>query len=217
MTKVYPIYTRVFHALFALSILCAYLSAEDDDNKLLFMIHLASGALALGLGFFRIIWGFMGTKYSRFSDFQFGLGAIKEYFLAIFFHTKEWVGHNPASSYSAVFMIVLAVLAGVSGIALVGAKNESGIFSFLYSYEFLEDPLEGLHAFFANVLMIVVLAHAGGVLFEHFFHKTQVAKSMLDGFKRVHGEAIKVNIFHHAFGVVWILTSIYLAYWVGTW
>lgn len=216
MTKVYSIYTRVFHALFAISILSAYLSGDDED-EFLFAIHLASGALALALGVFRVIWGVIGPKYAKFSEFELKLTALKDYFLNIFSHTKCYVAHNPASSYSALFMIFFAIIAGISGIALLGVKNESGFLSFLYQYGFLEKPLKETHELISNLLILIIIAHILGVAFDHFYHKSGIARSMLNGYKKVDGESIKLNFLHHIFGVIWIVVSIIFAIYASRW
>ena len=87
--------TRIFHALFAVFILIAFLT---DDDKLL-NYHAVIGYSVLILLLFRFIWGFMGPKYSRFKDFPTGKKDVKEFLGNIFEENQKYLGHNPLASY----------------------------------------------------------------------------------------------------------------------
>src|SRR5450756_734838 len=60
--------TRVFHWLQALSFGAAYLTAFSERLR---NYHVALGYILLGLIAFRLLWGFIGTRYARFSSFLF--------------------------------------------------------------------------------------------------------------------------------------------------
>ena len=70
-TTVYDWPTRIFHWLFAFLFVVAYVIAETvSDESSLFTLHIMAG---LTIGFIlvlRIIWGFVGTTYARFSTFE---------------------------------------------------------------------------------------------------------------------------------------------------
>ncbi|MGZ8270267.1 MAG: cytochrome b/b6 domain-containing protein, partial [Methylophilus sp.] len=70
---VWDIPVRIFHWLLVVSFAGAWLSAESEKYQL---IHYAFGYTAGALVLFRIIWGFVGTKYARFYDFIKGPKAI---------------------------------------------------------------------------------------------------------------------------------------------
>ena len=58
--------TRVFHWLLAACVLGAWLTAESERSR---MLHLALGYSAGVLVAWRVIWGFLGSRYARFSNF----------------------------------------------------------------------------------------------------------------------------------------------------
>jgi cytochrome b len=60
----YPV--RVFHWLLAFSFLGAWLTLESESQQ---MIHYAFGYSACALVLFRLLWGIVGTRYSRFTEF----------------------------------------------------------------------------------------------------------------------------------------------------
>ena len=57
---------RVFHWLMVLSFAGAYLTAESERWRLL---HVTLGYTLAGLIVFRLLWGLVGTRHARFSDF----------------------------------------------------------------------------------------------------------------------------------------------------
>ncbi|QIR75085.2 cytochrome b/b6 domain-containing protein [Sulfurospirillum diekertiae] len=103
---VWGLYTRVSHVLLMVMMLAAFLTPEV---KRLLTLHVALGYTLALLFLFRILWGFMDVKYSKFKDFNFSLSDLKEYMFSIFGNKKEHIGHNPASSYAIVAMIVFDV------------------------------------------------------------------------------------------------------------
>ena len=68
--------TRVFHALFVLFILLAFLSA-DEDRWLNYHAIIGYGVLILLA--FRIFWGIFGPKYTLFKDFPIGKQNVKDF------------------------------------------------------------------------------------------------------------------------------------------
>ena len=83
--------TRVFHSLFAVFILLAFLT---DDDKLL-NYHAVAGYAILILLAFRLFWGFFGPKYSKFKDFPRGKKNIKEFLNNIFEDKVDLLTETP--------------------------------------------------------------------------------------------------------------------------
>lgn len=76
---VWDLPTRAFHWLFALSFIAAYLSSEDDWLT----FHVTFGYTVLGLVAFRLLWGFAGTRYARFSSFGYAPARALAYLRAL--------------------------------------------------------------------------------------------------------------------------------------
>ena len=62
--KLWDIVVRVFHWSLVALVFVAFLSSEDGTG-----IHIKAGYAILGLVLARIVWGFIGTKHARFTDF----------------------------------------------------------------------------------------------------------------------------------------------------
>ena len=169
---IYDLPTRIFHWLFSLLFVVAFLITKtiDDDNPL-FSYHMLAG-LTLGvLVLLRIIWGFIGTRYAKFSSFALKPCELIEYFKRILSgDKKKWVGHNPASSWAALVMMSSALLLAISGILMTSGYKKL---------------FEDAHEIVANVFLITVLLHIAGVLLHSFRHKDSISLAMINGKKIV--------------------------------
>ena len=210
MTKsyVWSLFTRLFHVLLIVGIGFLFLFSEFDN---LLSYHAVVGYTVGALLLFRIIWGFMDVKYSKFKDFNFNLRDLKEYMFNIFGEKKEYVGHNPASSWAIVAMIVLGVLSVFSGIVVYGTQEGMGVLSFLNSTIFKKmEFFEEVHEFFTTAFMFVMFAHIAGVLLDKVVHKTRTVESMIDGYKESSAESLELTLFQKIFGALWIVLSMFL-------
>ncbi len=214
MTKSYiwPWFNRASHILLILFFAACYLLADDDYISYHVAFGLSFGVVIL----FRVIWGYLGPKHSKFKDFNFKVADLKEYLLSPFSKTKEYLGHNPASSYAIIAMIILAMLSIVSGLLYYGIEENHGIFSFLNSQLFKKMELfEELHELFANLLLGVIGVHIAGSLIDKFIKKGDAIESMVDGYKKTSQEMnIRTNIFQKLLGVIFILASLYTLYYL---
>ncbi|MDD3343356.1 MAG: cytochrome b/b6 domain-containing protein, partial [Sulfurospirillaceae bacterium] len=212
---VWSLYTRVFHILLMVLMLAAFLTPEV---KRLLSWHVAIGYTLALLFLFRIAWGFLDVKYSKFKDFNFKLSDLKEYMFTVFGNKKEYVGHNPASSYAIVLMIVLTFLAVITGALTYGVKEGMGIFSFMNHTLFRDmKAFKEIHEFFSNALMAVIGAHILGVLIDKIIHRSAALQSMIDGMKPSDEEGLHLSFFQKAFGIFWIGFSIFaLVYLLAT-
>lgn len=204
MTKsyVWSLFTRLFHIFLIIAVAFLFLFAEFDN---LLSYHAIIGYTVGVLFLFRIIWGFLDVRYSKFQDFNFNLYDLKEYMLNIFSSKKEYVGHNPASSWAIVAMFVLGVLSIVSGTLVYGTQEGMGIFSFLNSTIFKKmEFFEEVHEFFTTAFMIVIFAHIAGVLLDRVIHGTNTLESMIYGYKEVEAQSLKLTLFQKLFGALWI-------------
>lgn len=214
MTKIYvwSLFTRLFHLLLVIGVAVAFLLAEFES---LLTLHVAVG-YTIGLLFlYRVLWGFMDVKYSQFKDFNFSLVALTEYMFSIFGKKKEYIGHNPASSWAIVAMIALGLGSVFTGAVVYGTQEGMGFFSFLNFSLFKKmDFFKDVHEFFSNAFMAVIFLHIAGVVVDKVLHKSSAARSMLDGYKSGDAESLKLTLFQKLFGIFWIASSIFLFFYL---
>lgn len=158
--------TRVFHWLLALCFAGAYLTAESER---LMGVHLTLGYTMAGLVAFRLVWGLVGTRYARFSEFVRGPKNVARYASSLLTPKSSYpVGHNPLGALAIVLML-LSVLA-IVGTGWVFYNN--GVHS-----------MKELHEGTAAVMLILVAAHVAGVAFASLMQRENLPLSMLNGHK----------------------------------
>lgn len=168
----YDLPTRIFHWLFAILFTVSFFIANViDDDSALYAYHMLSGILMSVLVVLRILWGFIGTRYSRFSTFMLSLKSLLDYSSALVFgKTKKYMNHNPASSYAAIIMFCFTLALLVTGL--------------LMSNHIYKDFFEEVHELVANGFLIIVLLHIAGVLFHHLRHRDGILWTMISGRKK---------------------------------
>ena len=175
--KVWDPLVRFFHWSLASAFLIAYVTEED-----LLSVHTRAGYLIAGLLVTRIIWGFIGTHYARFSDFIYSPSTIIEFLKnTLALRARRYLGHNPAGGAMIILMIISLLATTTSGIFLLGAEEQAGPVAhwFTQSGGFLGKALEELHEFFANFTLLLVFIHIAGVIVESLIHKENLVSAML--------------------------------------
>jgi cytochrome b len=114
--------TRVFHWLLAVAVVALVITGHVGGDALQW--HMRIGLLVLALLAFRIVWGLIGGRWSRFASFAYSPATIWRY-LRGDHRPGDWfeVGHNPLGSLS-VFAL-LALLVAQVGTGLI-ADDEIG-------------------------------------------------------------------------------------------
>lgn len=206
---VWTLPSRIFHWLFVVLIVGGWISTWEDRWL---NVHAAIG-IAIGLLLvFRIVWGIMGPKYSRFRDFNLRFEALKAYLMTLFHPSRRYVGHNPAASYVMLMMLATVGLAVISGMMVYGIGENRGIVAFLHATQYRDMELFGeIHEFFVNLLWILIGAHLMGVLSDRLLHKAdRTLTSIIDGCKNIEGESAVLSSYQKIVAVVGIGGSIAL-------
>lgn len=158
---------RVFHWLMVLCFAGAWLSSESERWQLL---HITLGYTMAGLIVFRLLWGVVGTRYARFTQFVRGPQAVAGYLRALRdARPQHHTGHNPAGALAIVLILLAGSLLTASGWA---SYNEIG-----------GDWLEELHEVLGNGMLLLVAVHVAGVLVSSKLHRENLARAMLTGRK----------------------------------
>jgi cytochrome b len=106
--RIWDLPTRLFHWLLATCVLGAVVSAKIGGNAMVW--HQRFGLAVLALLAFRIAWGLVGGRWSRFASFVFGPVTLWRYLRGrVAPHERLDVGHSPTGALS-VFAL-LAILA----------------------------------------------------------------------------------------------------------
>lgn len=166
-------FIRVFHWSLVSCVLLDYFVIDDGET-----VHQWLGYAACVLVLARIVWGFVGSKYARYSDFfPTPTRTIKYLRHMIFGEQYMHVGHNPLGA-----MMMFALM------ALVLALGVTGFMQGLDAY-WGEEWLMDLHDTLADILIVLAAIHAlAAIAMSHIEH-TNLIKAMITGVKVLHSTA----------------------------
>lgn len=112
--RIWDLPTRLFHWLLAASTIALVVTSKMGGNAMEW--HLRLGHVVLGLLLFRLLWGFAGGHWSRFSTFIPGPARLLRY-LKGQGSAADKAGHNPLGALSVIAMLL--ILAAQVGTGLI--------------------------------------------------------------------------------------------------
>ena len=196
---------RIGHWVLVIAFAVAYLSAEEETGSTN-VLHVWGGYIIGAIVILRVIWGFVGPRYARFSDFICGpLTALRYLVDLIAGRAQRYLGHSPAGG--AMVIALLLCLAGTvaTGVVAYGergkgllAADSAGIATTVRAEESeaRSGSVEGqgskgeksvvgeLHGALANVTLALVILHILGVGVASYAHRENLVTAMLSGRKR---------------------------------
>lgn len=159
---------RVFHWSLVVCVAGAWLTGDDFRSA-----HEWLGYGIAALVGVRVLWGWIGGRYARFSQFVRGGPAVFAYGRGVLLgHAPRHVGHNPIGGW-----MVLALMATLTALGLTGWMMSLDAF-------FGDEWLEDLHEALADGLLLLIAVHVAGVLVTGWKHHENLVKAMLTGVKR---------------------------------
>ncbi len=166
--RVWDLFIRVFHWSLVALIAVAFATGEDAER-----LHVQVGYAILILVALRVVWGFVGTKYARFSSFVRPPSEVVRFVQqSLSLRAPRVLGHNPAGG---AMIIVL--------LAMIGVVSATGVMLTTDAY-WGSEGLEGLHEASAYLLLALVLVHVAGVVLTSFEHGENLVRAMWTGRKR---------------------------------
>jgi cytochrome b len=169
---VWDLPVRLFHWTLAAAFIGAYVLSESERWRL---VHVTLGYTVLALVLFRVVWGFLGTRYARFASFAYGPGAALRYITDVARRRPaHFIGHNPAGSWAVYLMLALAVGTGVTG--------------WLQYNDIGGELFEEIHEVLGNAWLVVVLIHVAGVIASSLAHRENLARTMVTGMKEARAD-----------------------------
>ena len=113
---------RIFHWTLVVVFVIAYFTAEEENP-----VHIYSGYVVLGLITFRVLWGIIGPKYARFSDFVYSPAAVIQYIKGLITNKPEhYLGHNPLGGWMIMALLLCLFVVTLSGLKLYAVEEGRG-------------------------------------------------------------------------------------------
>lgn len=202
---------RIGHWTLVIAFFTAYLSGDD-----LFNIHKWAGYVVAAYVLVRIVWGIIGSRHARFTDFVRGPGAVFGYLRGLMTgKVKDYAGHNPAGGAMVVALLFSLLVTTSSGMALYAVEDNAGPLAGIVTEETVaplatafgegeeehergggheesgaEELLEGVHKAFVYITLALIGLHLAGVVASSLVHKENLARAMVTGRKKAHDDEI---------------------------
>ncbi len=158
---------RVFHWGLVVAFAAAFMTAGVYGK-----LHTAAGYAVAVLVVFRWVWGVIGTRHARFSDFVKSPATILTYLGQLWSGKSErHLGHNPAGG-----AMILALLGLCTVLAVTGYMQTTPAW-------FGNEQLHQFHRLTAWLTVSLIPAHLLGVIISSAVHNENLLKSMFTGRK----------------------------------
>ncbi len=180
--RIWDLPTRLFHWLLAASVIGLIITANIGGNAMLWHFRLGYSVLTLLL--FRIIWGLVGGRWSRFTAFLYSPASLLRYLRGQAPATQK-ISHNPLGALS-VFGLLFFLLAQVgSGLFSDDEIAAAGPLTALVSGDSVARATWYHTDIGAWILLTMVGLHLLSILFYTVVKKDALLGPMLHGNKHL--------------------------------
>ena len=160
---------RLWHWALAVCILAAWFTPTVYDRT-----HRIVGYTVLALLASRLVWGFWGSRYSRFRMVGVRLRAAPGYLWNLRRGiTGRYIGLNPAGT-----LMLVALLLSLTVSAITGALSVTVTF---FGVWWIEDT----HAYASDAVIVLVVLHVVGVVLMGMLQRENLIRAMITGRKRI--------------------------------
>lgn len=200
--RIWDPFVRLFHWTVAIGFFVAYLT-EDD----VLSVHVWAGYVVGPLVLVRVVWGFIGPRHARFTDFIYRPGTVLTYMRDLpRARSKRYLGHSPAGGAMVIALLIALAATVFTGLVVYAENERAGPLAPMYSSRTIvpqaatEDDdnsgrsrrrrgrgsdFEDIHEVMANLALALVIFHVFGVLLASIVHRENLAWAMITGRKRL--------------------------------
>jgi len=186
---VWDLPTRLFHWLLVALVIISFLTGNIGGNAMRY--HECSGIAILVLLLFRLVWGFIGSRESRFVTFVRGPSAVARYAKTLLSRdSAPFFGHNPLGGWSIIAMLFALLVQAATGLfANDDIITEGPLFDRVSKAT--SDGLTRIHKLNEEVIIALVSIHLLAVVFYVFFKRENLLKPMVTGVKEWRGTVVQ--------------------------
>jgi len=186
--------TRLFHWLLVIAISSQYITAELLDDAIQW--HFYGGYFILGLLIFRLLWGFWGAYYAKFSQFIVSPQRALRY--STTFTKSNYqpsLGHNPLGAYSIIFILSILLTQSISGLFITDDIFHNGPYYNAVG-DNTQDVMNWLHNQGFKAVWAFLALHIGAMFVYKFAKNQNLVVSMFTGYKQ-HKDKISATPTHN--------------------
>jgi len=185
--RVWDLPTRVFHWLLAGLVIFSVVSGHIGGNAIVW--HMRSGFAIFTLLVFRLVWGFVGGRWSRFRAFIYAPSTSLRYVRGQSLpHEHHHVGHNPLGAGSVFALLAILVLQVATGLVADDEIANTGPL-IKYVSSATSSLATGWHKNYGQwIIVALVSLHVGAIAFYWLRRRQNLVAPMWHGDKRLGGD-----------------------------
>ncbi len=180
--RVWDLPTRLFH--WALVVLIIFLVITGLRGGDAMVWHFRFGYCVLSLLLFRILWGLVGGRWSRFTSFIYAPATVVAYLKGVG-NPEDSVGHNPLGAGSVLAMLFFLLAQVGTGLFADDDISNSGPLA-KFASNARVSLLTAYHKNYGKyILLLLVVLHIGAILYYLFKKKENLISAMVKGDKQL--------------------------------
>jgi cytochrome b len=181
LIKVWDLSTRIFHWLLVAFVVASFITVKIGGNAMPY--HQKCGYIILALLFFRIAWGFFGSRSSRFVSFVCSPATVLRYAAGLLRPgLSRYLGHNPLGAWSIIAMLLVLLVQSGTGLFANDDIFTEGPLAKLVS-KAASDWLTRIHRLNADIIVVLVVIHVLAVIYYLLVKRNNLIKPMITGYK----------------------------------
>jgi cytochrome b len=202
VVQVWDPLVRFGHWALVLAFAVAYLSAEEETGP--DPLHVWGGYVVGTIVVLRVVWGFVGPRSARFSDFVRSPIEVVRYLRNLLLGARaagRYLGHSPAGGAMVVALLVFLAATVATGMVAYGEQGRGPLASIgaasaapadrggsepgaSRADKRAERTVGEVHGLLATITLVLVVAHILGVVVASLRHRENLVLAMITGKKR---------------------------------
>lgn len=179
-------------------------------------LHVVIGYLFAANLFIRILWGFLGDRFAKFSSNMPKIAEIKKYKAALRKgDNPQYIGHNPVGKLAVVIIMLTLVIIMLTGLIRAGTDIYYPPFGGVITEFIAADGVDAasikpydetgvdkaklaevkpyksiagtVHLYLVYFLLLLIVLHVVGVILAELKHQPGIISAMFSGKKRLEG------------------------------
>lgn len=176
--RIWDLPTRLFHWLLAVLVIFSFVTGKLGSLEW----HFQSGYAITTLLLFRLLWGFVGTRYARFASFQPSLAAAMR---TLRFDNSRYIrsaGHSELGTLSVYALLVIVLIQAGTGLFTNDGTFTEGPWAKFVSGA-ASDRLSTVHRYNTWLVAALAFLHVAAIAYYLLARRDDLITPMVTGDK----------------------------------